>query len=140
MEPARDKAEQQRRFDAFVLRFNEERPHEALGQRSPSDFWRPSPRPMPETVPEPWYDANHEVRRVRPDGSIKWKNEYVFVSTVLAGEPIGLLELENDARLVRFCGRDLGLIGRDRRFLRFAPPHAAGRCSGIGGDSGTNTE
>ena len=140
LEPARDKAEQQQRFDAFVTRFNEERPHEALGQRTPCEFWCPSARPMPEKVPEPWYDANHEVRRVRTDGSIKWKDEYVFVSTALAGEPIGLFEVENEARLVRFCGRDLGLIGRDRRFLRFAPPHAAARRSGSGGDNGTNTE
>ena len=84
--PAASRAQQQARFDRFREDFNENRPHEALGQRPPAAFWRPSPRPCPGRLEEPWYDAWHAVRRVRKDGSIKWGGEPVFISQPLAGE------------------------------------------------------
>src|SRR3546814_5994017 len=43
--PAASLRAQQRRFEAFVRYFNEERPHEALGQATPSDCYDPPPRP-----------------------------------------------------------------------------------------------
>jgi len=42
----------------------------------------------------------------------------------LGGELVGITEIENASHIVRFCGRDLGVIGRDFRFHRFAPPRA----------------
>ncbi len=122
--PADSAAEQQRRFDAFRRHFNEERPHEALDQVAPVKLWRLPSRSMPSRLGDPWYDADHEVRRVRPTGDIKWRGEYVFVGEALANELIGMVPHENDSHIVRFYGRDLGLIDRDRRFLRFAPPRA----------------
>ena len=122
--PADTPEEQQFRFDRFRERFNEERPHEALGQKPPARFWRPPTRFLPDRVPEPWYDADHEVRRVRPAGDIKWRGEFVFIGEALAGEPIGLAAHESGCHVARFCGRDLGIIDRHRRFHRFAPPRA----------------
>ena len=66
--PALCASEQQQRFDAFRQHFNEERPHEALEQRPPARIWRPSSRPMPARIDDPWYDAHHEVRRVHSSG------------------------------------------------------------------------
>ncbi len=122
--PAETPAEQQRRFDAFRRHFNEERPHEALAQTPPVKLWQSPSRAMPGRLDDPWYDADHEVRRVRPTGDIKWRGEHVFVGEALAGERVGLAEHDTGGHIVRFCGRDLGLIDRDRRFLRFAPPRA----------------
>ncbi|WP_315811377.1 integrase core domain-containing protein [Bradyrhizobium sp. SZCCHNR2028] len=122
--PADTAAEQQRRFDAFRRHFNEERPHEALDQVAPVKLWRRPVRFMPDRLDDPWYDADHEVRRVRPTGDIKWQGEHVFVGEALAGELIGLAKHDTGGHIVRFWGRDLGLIDRDRRFLRFAPPRA----------------
>ncbi len=116
--------EQQCRFDAFRQHFNEQRPHEALGQRPPAGFWQPSSRALPSRLDDPWYDANHEVRRVRPAGQIKWRGDYVFVGQAFAGEWIGLREHDSGGHIVCFCGRNLGIIDRERRFLRFAPPRA----------------
>ena len=48
----------------------------------------------------------------------------IFIGEALAGELVGIAELENGSHIVRFCGRDLGVIGRDLRFHRFAPPRA----------------
>jgi len=78
---------------------------------------------MPERIGDPWYDADHEVRRVRPDGQIKWRAELVFIGEALAGELVGLAE-HAAGHIVRFCGRDLGLLDRAGRFRSFAPPRA----------------
>jgi hypothetical protein len=42
----------------------------------------------------------------------------------MAGEFIGLAEHQSGGQIARFCHRDLGVIDRDRCFLRFAPPRA----------------
>ncbi len=122
--PATTLDEQQVRFDAFRRVYNEERPHEALGQRPPARLWRAPERALPQRLEEPWYDADHAVRRVRPAGTIKWRGEEVFLGEALAGEIVGLAELESGCHIVRFCQRDLGVIGRDLRVLCFAPPRA----------------
>jgi len=41
--PARNATAQQASFDAFRKHYNEERPHEALGQRPPQEFYLPPP-------------------------------------------------------------------------------------------------
>jgi hypothetical protein len=60
------------------------------------------------------------VRRARDN---KWRADPLLIDDVLAGE----LELEHGDPLVRFCGRDLGLIDRDLCFLseRSAAPAAS---------------
>jgi transposase InsO family protein len=122
--PAADPRTQQIRFDAFRRHYNEQRPHEALGQRPPHELYTPSRREMPDRIAEPWYDADHEVRRVRPPGTVKWKGDQVFISEALVGELIGIAELETGDHVVRFCHRDIGLLDRCGRFRRFAPPRA----------------
>jgi transposase InsO family protein len=112
---------QQRRFDRFRRHYNERRPHEALGQRPPADGYKRSPRELPRRLEDPWYDAEHQVRRVRADGMIKWRGGSVFVSEALVGELVGVAELESGDHVVRFCRLDVGLIGRDGGFRRFAP-------------------
>ena len=117
-------AEQQRRFDAFRQHYNEARPHEAIAQVPPTERWQPPARMLPSKLAEPWYDAEHEVRRVNHNGAIKWQAEEIFVGEALVGEIVGLAELEDGHHIVRFFNRDLGTIDRDRRFRRFAPPRA----------------
>ena len=122
--PAHHPDQQQVRFNIFRQVYNEERPHEALGQTPPACHWTPPRRVMPRFIEDPWYDPDHEVRRVRPDGTIKWRGEHVFIGEALVREPVGLHEHERGGHLVRFCGRDLGLIDEAGRFHRFAPPRA----------------
>ena len=123
--PAGTIAEQQDRFDAFRHDFNHHRPHEALRQATPASVWRPSPRPYPSRIPEPWYDAEHQVRRVRPSGEIKWRGGLVFLSEALAGEPVGLAETAGGHWLVRFCDLELGLLDRQGAFRHFVHRRAA---------------
>jgi len=120
--PAASALEQQARFDRFREHYNRERPHEALDQVPPAAYWRPPTRTLPARLDDPWYDAEHQVRRVRSSGTIKWQGEEVFIGEALAGELIGLAEHDNGCAIARFCGRDLGVIDHQRCFLRFAPP------------------
>jgi len=61
----RDLAECQRALDLWRDIYNLERPHEALGQEVPaSRYYRPSPRSMPDRLPQVEYDPHEIVRRV----------------------------------------------------------------------------
>jgi hypothetical protein len=123
--PAATLTEQQARFDRFRHDFNDNRPHEALGQATPTSRYRPSPRPYPSKIEEFWYDADHAVRRVRSNGEIRWGGEFVFISEALIGESVGIAETEAGDWLVRFADIDLGLIDKTshklRRFLAGRP-------------------
>jgi transposase InsO family protein len=84
---------QQRRFDAFRRRYNEERPHEALGDRTPSTRWQPSPRAYPARIAPPAYPGHFEVRRIRSGGTFRFRGLHPFLSHALEGTDIGLEEV-----------------------------------------------
>jgi putative transposase len=88
--PKGNHREQQRAFNVFIPEFNNERPHEALGMRTPSACHKPSLRSYPERLPAITYHGNYLIRQVRHNGEIKWKGEKVYVSAALAKEPVGL--------------------------------------------------
>jgi transposase InsO family protein len=115
--PAATLAEQQRCFDRFVHEFNVDRPHEALGFKTPASLYRPSARSYPCALREPVYADDLAVRRVRSNGEIKWGGELIFISEVLAGEPVGIAETETGEWIVRFANVELGCIDQNRRRL-----------------------
>jgi putative transposase len=106
---------QQESFDRFRRTYNQERPHEALGQKPPAALYTPSPRPWPSRVPEPDYDCGMEVRSVYPHGQFFWKGHDVFLSKVLAGERIGLEPI--DDRYWWVCFGELPIAWFDSREL-----------------------
>jgi len=110
--------EQQQAFDSFRREYNEERPHEALGQTTPHEHYRPSLRIMPDTPPEPDYPDHAAVRRVRSSGEIKWNGVFVHVSQSLAGEPVAIEETADGEWAVRFYAHPLGIIDPRHMKLR----------------------
>lgn len=92
--PADTVEEQQQRFDEFRDDYNNVRPHEALDDDVPTSRYRPSDRPMPEQIEEPTYPRHFEVRKVNSCGTIRFKNKPVFLSHALAGEYVGLEEVD----------------------------------------------
>jgi putative transposase len=90
--PARSLREQLKRLREFQRLYNEERPHQALGNATPADRYTPSPRRFDGVLREPEYDAGLKVRRVRHNGEIRWRNDTIYVNQALAGEPIALEE------------------------------------------------
>lgn len=121
---------QQRAFDVFRREYNEERPHEALGQAVPAERYQPSSRAMPDHTPEPDYPAEAAVRRVRASGEIRWQGGFVYISEALIGEPLAIEETEAGDWSVRFYAHPLGVIGRtDNKLRRRAVSPLKGRDS-----------
>jgi transposase InsO family protein len=116
--PAADREAQQRRFDSFRKCFNEERPHEALGQRPPAAAYEASPRAYPERLEEIEYPGHYEVRSVRSSGEIKWQGQRLFVTEVLIGERVGLEETADGVWSVYFGPLLLGRFDERERRLR----------------------
>lgn len=116
--PSKNLAEQATRLQAFVKDYNEERPHEALGQKPPASVYASSPRKLPGRLPEPEYPAEAAARRVRSNGEIKWRGETVFVSEALIGEVVAVEETEDGAFYVRFFDHPLGVIDPNTPRLR----------------------
>jgi putative transposase len=85
---------QQRAFDAYRSEYNTVRPHEALDGRVPASLYQPSPRPYPKRLRRITYPEHFEVRRVSHNGGIRWFNDGVNVSHLLAEQPIGLEPLD----------------------------------------------
>jgi hypothetical protein len=125
--PAASVAAQQERFDAFRAVYNNERPHEALGQHTPASLYRPSPRPYPDRVEDPHYGEDVAVRRVRSTGQIKWVGELIFVGEALIGEPVSIRETDGGDWLVRYADVELGYIHPQRRRLSPRPLRAVSK-------------
>jgi transposase InsO family protein len=124
--PERTGRAQQRAFDRFRPIYNDERPHEALGQQPPAAWYQPSPRPFPERLPALEYPAPYVVRRTHPNGEINWLGGRVFISQALAGELVGLEEIAEGHW--RVCFGPVTLGGLDaRRPHRLYPPDPAPR-------------
>ena len=124
--PAGNLSAQQRRFNIFRTEYNEERPHEALGQVTPASVYTPSAKPFLEHLPPIEYPGHFEVRRVSRNGGIRWNSKWVNVSHVLATEFIGFEEVDDDLWNVyfgplwlgRFHEKELKIedaLGRKRR-------------------------
>lgn len=107
---ARSLRAQQRRFTAFRRRYNDERPHEGIGDRTPSSLWMPSPRPYPERIAPPVYPAHLEVRRVGTAGTFWLHGQHPFLSHVLRGEDIGLEEVADGIWNIVYYSTLLGKI------------------------------
>lgn len=112
---------QQEAFDAFRHCYNTERPHEALGNRTPASHYRPSPRNYPQRIPGPEYAASVVVRRVRTDGTIKWHGDHLYVSEALCGEPLGLEPRDERFWTLRFGPILLGVLDDRMRRIRRLP-------------------
>jgi putative transposase len=113
--PAANRRAQQRVFDRFRREYNEERPHEALGQETPGAMYTRSTRVYPARVPEPEYGSALQVRRVVKRGTFSWKHQHVFLSETLIGESIGLLPVDERFYTVYFAAFPIARFDSHRR-------------------------
>lgn len=112
---AATRRQQQQCFDAFRQRYNAERPHEALDLACPDTRWTPSRRPYPERLAPPAYPAHLEVRRVSAGGRVSLRGQFLFVSEVLAGERLGLEEVDDGVWNIVYYQTLLGRIDEQTR-------------------------
>jgi len=94
--PQTTMVDQQRVMDRFRHDYNDVRPHEALGQTPPARHYAPSHRPMPETPPGAQYRSGFQVRQVGPNGYVSWLGEPMQLGKLLASQPVGFREIDND--------------------------------------------
>jgi len=109
LNPARTRRGQQRACDRWMVDFNEVRPHDALGGKTPAEMYRVSsstkPTPRLPTYPPGWIS-----RRVQRGGRICVDGDTVLVGSSLTGQLIGL-KYESGLRWrAHFFSVDLGLI------------------------------
>lgn len=81
--------EQQQRFDEFQQDYNCERPHEALGMKTPASLYEASPKRL-LTVTEPTYPLHDFSTEVRSNGAIyiKKMQHSFYLSHSFAGEQV----------------------------------------------------
>ena len=115
--PGRALLQQQARFDEFVSEFNRERPHEALAMKVPADLYRPSPKPY-TGLPELEYPFHDRDVIVTNCGRVCIYRKKINISTVLAGQKLGIKEVEDGIWLVTFMNYDLGYIDLEQRTLQ----------------------
>lgn len=96
--------EQQMKFREFVNYFNNERPHEALGQRVPADVYIRSDREWNGKLISPEYGPNYIVKRVREHGQVGWRGMDIFIGKALGNERIGFKEIGEDDRWEVYYG------------------------------------
>jgi putative transposase len=107
---------QQRKFNVFRREFNEDRPHEGLDMHTPSQFYRPSSRPMPSKLPALEYPDRFEVRLVSANGGMRWHKRWVNVSAALMGEYVGFEEIDDGLWEVYYGALKIGRL--HERYMR----------------------
>jgi transposase InsO family protein len=103
---------QQEAFSEFRQHYNHERPHEALGQVTPSSVYRASPREFPQEVGDPDYPSDFLVRRIGARGELKILGGKARLGAVLIGEAVGLEEIAEGRWQLWFGPIYLGVLAQ----------------------------
>ncbi len=110
--PAINMLQQQDKFEDFIREYNYERPHEALEMKTPSALYEPSIRPY-EGLPPVEYPFHDRVITVTECGRICLERRKISLSTVLAGQNVGIKQVDDQIWQVSFMGYDLGFFDMD---------------------------
>lgn len=117
--PAQTLSGQQKQFNAFRKEYNQERPHEAIGMRTPSACYQRSPREYPSRLPMITYPDSMRIRQVKNSGEIRLFNKLLYLSQSLSGQPVGIEQIDEDYSRVWYCSYLLGCV--DHRNWRIIP-------------------
>src|SRR5438105_273813 len=94
---------QQRAFNEFRHLYNNERPHEALHDRTPASLYRPSRRAYSGALPPVEYPGHFIVKRVTNAGTIRLRKRLLFLANALKQHPVGLEEIDDGVWSIHFC-------------------------------------
>ena len=110
--------QQQAKFDDFIECYNNERPHQALNMRTPAECYLPSTRPY-TGLPELDYPFHDKSVTVTTCGRICFNRQKINLSTVFAGQKVGINQVSEEIWLVSFMDYDLGYF--DHETCRLEP-------------------
>ena len=105
------------RFDDFLHEFNDERPHEGLQMKRPAEVYAPSPRPY-DGLPDLSIRPHDRDALVTACGRICMYRKRVYISGALAGQRLGVKEVDEGIWLVSFMSYDLGVIDLEQKTLQ----------------------
>jgi transposase InsO family protein len=113
----RDFAEVQCAFDRWRDVYNLDRPHQALGQDVPASRYRPSPRAIPDQLPEVQYDTHDIVRTVPTTKDyIRFKGSLWKVPQAFRGERVAIRPRSPDGHYaICFGANEIATIDLTRR-------------------------
>lgn len=109
--------QQQAKFDTFLDEFNHQRPHEALAMKCPAEVYSASCRPY-LGIPEPHYPFHDRTVVVTSCGRLCLYNKKINLSVSLAGQAVGVKEVDHGIWLVSFMDYDLGYIDLEEKTLQ----------------------
>jgi putative transposase len=101
--------QQQARFDDFIACFNHERPHQALEMKYPAELYRASARKYRglNGLHYPFHDRTITVTQC---GRVCLGKRKINLSTVFAGQNVGVKQVSDKIWLVSFMNYDLGFF------------------------------
>jgi putative transposase len=117
--------QQQEKFDRFIECYNQERPHQAIGMHYPGELYQPSPRAYHGLQPleYPFHDRTIAVTMC---GRVCFGTRKINLSTVFAGQNVGVKEVDEKVWLISFMQYDLGFFDHEsNRFECAESPFAA---------------
>jgi putative transposase len=104
--------QQQARFDDFLDCYNDERPHQALDMKYPAELYQRSPRPY-HGLDELHYPFHDRTITVTQCGRLCFGRRKINLSTVFAGQNVGVKEVSDRIWLVSFMDYDLGFFDHE---------------------------
>jgi putative transposase len=104
--------QQQAKFDHFIEQFNQERPHQAIGMKYPAELYTPSTRPY-RGLSDLEYPFHDRTITVTCCGRICIGRRKINLSTVFAGQNVGIKEVSDKIWLVSFMQYDLGFFDHE---------------------------
>jgi putative transposase len=103
---------QQGRFDRFIDQYNNDRPHQAIGMKYPSEIYVSSPTPY-KGLSDLYYPFHDRTITVTHCGRICIGRRKINLSTVFAGQNVGIKEVSEKVWLVSFMQYDLGFFDHE---------------------------
>lgn len=113
-----DVSNHQAALETWRRTFNHERPHEALGMRTPAEVYVPSthrydPAPVALTYP-----AGYWCRKASSTGSVRLENHHLYISLAVAGWELGFKPTGTDHYSVWFGPLCLGEVDLEADVFR----------------------
>jgi transposase InsO family protein len=97
-------------FAVYRDRYNDYRPHEALGGIPPAWRYTASPRGLPDGLPEPVYQPSDLLRRAGKDRRFTFRGKSYRVGKAFVGQTIALRANEQGGWDVYYCWQRLGQL------------------------------
>ncbi len=109
---------QQEKFDGFQEIFNNKRPHQAIGMKTPSEIYRHS-RTKYNPILEPLeYPKHDHTLTVNSNGDINYNKKRIYLGIPFVGHNIGIKLIDDDLWKVTFMNYDLGFFDEENHRMQ----------------------